>query len=177
MQWECIYKRLSTLVDNLFLLYLSRMIQLDLSQYKQGLKLKRDEKKRIAVLDPIRKKWLVLLPEEGVRQLLLLYLMETKLYPKGKIAVEKGLVVNQLSKRCDLLIYDRQTTPWMLIECKAPNVKITQEVFEQIARYNMPLQVKYLLVTNGITTYCCELNYSSQSFTFLEEIPDFPPKK
>lgn len=153
------------------------MITLNLPQYKSALKLKKDEKKRTVVFEPIRKKWFVLQPEEVVRQLLLVYFMDERAYPKGRIAVERGLTVNGLSKRCDVLIYDRQTQPWMLVECKAPNVKITQEVFEQIARYNMPLQVNFLLVTNGIDTYCCELNYTEQSFCFLEEIPPFPTKK
>lgn len=146
------------------------MISIDLIPYKSKLRLKKEGGKTY-VFDFIRGKWLVLLPEELVRQLLVLYLIEEKGYSKNRIAIERGLKVNNLSKRCDILLFDNQTNPSLLVECKAPNVKINQDVFRQIAIYNLPLEVEYLLVTNGIQTYCCKMNYTEKSWEFLEEIP------
>ncbi len=147
------------------------MIPIDLNPYKSKLRLKKEEG-IIYVFDFIRSKWLMLLPEELVRQLLIIYLIEAKGYSKNVIAVERGLKVNNLSKRCDLLIFDKDTRPTMLVECKAPKVKITQDVFRQIAIYNMSFEVDYLLVTNGVQTYCCQMNYEQKSWAFLNDIPD-----
>jgi hypothetical protein len=147
------------------------MIPIDLNPYKSRLRLKK-EKGIIYVFDFIRGKWLMLLPEELVRQLLIIYLMEAKGYSKNVIAVERGLKVNNLSKRCDLLIFDSDTRPTMLVECKAPKVKITQDVFRQIAIYNMSFEVDYLLVTNGVQTYCCKMDYEQKSWEFLNDIPE-----
>lgn len=147
------------------------MIPLDLTPFKSELRLKKEEGK-VYVFDPVRSKWLVLLPEELVRQLLILYLIKEKAYSKNFIAVEKGLKVNELDKRFDLLIYDPDTQPFMLVECKAPTVKITQDVFRQIAIYNMAFQVDFLLVTNGIQTYCCKMDYQEKSWEFLNDIPN-----
>ncbi len=126
------------------------------------------------IFDPIRRKLLVLAPEEFVRQLLIQYLIQVKSYNPNRISVEKKVVFNQMPKRCDVLIYDKQMIPLMLVECKAAEVPITLAAFEQIARYNTPLRVPYLLVTNGLDTYCCEMDYKKETFTFLAEIPDFP---
>jgi hypothetical protein len=147
------------------------MIPIDLNPYKSKLRLKK-EAGIIYVFDFIRGKWLMLLPEELVRQLLIIYLIEEKNYSKNVIAVERGLKVNNLNKRCDLLIFDSDTKPTMLVECKAPKVKITQDVFRQIAIYNMSFEVDYLLVTNGVQTYCCQMDYEQKSWTFLNEIPE-----
>ena len=146
------------------------MISVDLIPYKSKLKLKKTEEKTY-VFDFIRGKWLVLLPEELVRQLLILYLIEEKSYSKNSIAIERGIKVNNLSKRCDILLFDKNTQPLMLVECKAPKVKITQDVFRQIAIYNMSFEVDYLLVTNGIQTYCCKMDYIKKSWEFLNDIP------
>lgn len=127
------------------------------------------------LFDPIRRKWVVLQPEEMVRQLLLWYLIESKGYNKNRLAVERGLEINGMAKRCDILIYDTTMKPLLLVECKAPQVQITQSVFRQIATYNLPLQVPYLLVSNGPVSYCCEMNYERSDFTFLKDIPDFMP--
>lgn len=148
------------------------MIEIDFLQYKQQLKIK-VEKDRRYIFDPIRQKYLVLFPEEFVRQLVLLYLIQDKAYNKNRIKVEKTLKVNDRTKRCDILIYNKEVEPLLLVECKAPNVKITQETFKQIAWYNMPLQVQYLVVTNGLVTYCCAMDYEKQDYVFLEEIPVF----
>lgn len=140
--------------------------------YRESIQLKKEAQKTL-IFDPIRKKYLVLAPEELVRQMVVQYLIQEKFFPKTKIAVEKGLKVNSLDKRCDILIYDKNTMPFLLVECKAPQVNINQKTFEQIARYNLPLQVQYLLVTNGIATYCCKMDYEKRDFVFLNDIPSW----
>ena len=149
------------------------MIDLDFMSFKDQLKVRNTEGKRF-IFDPLRKKWLVLQPEELVRQLVIQYLLKEKNYRSSHMAVERMLKVNKLTKRCDILMYDLQQQPFLLVECKAPAVKINQNVFRQIAWYNMPLKVQYLLVTNGITTYCCAMDYDQEDYRFLAEIPDFP---
>ncbi len=151
---------------------MSKKIELDLMVYKKGIKLKKEGNKPY-IFDPIRKKYLVLQPEEFVRQLVLLHLMKEEEYPQNRIRVEMMLKVNELKKRCDILIFDKDLKPYLLVECKAANIKITQDTFDQIARYNLSLEVKYLLVTNGLDTYCCEMDYENSSYTFLDEIPSF----
>jgi hypothetical protein len=146
------------------------MIELDLMQYKDLLRVKK-EKSKTFLFDPLRKKWLVLQPEELVRQLIILYLIRERGYNSNRIKVEKGLKVNDLYKRCDVLIYNLAVEPLMLVECKAPQVKVNQETFRQIAHYNLPLRVPYLLVTNGIRTYCCRMDYETEDFEYLEEVP------
>jgi len=139
------------------------MLQLNLLQYKDRLKVKTVKRKKY-IYDPIRKKYLVLQPEEVVRQLILEHLISTLKYNHNRISVEKSLRVNTLLKRCDILIYDKAMNPWLLVECKAPEVPISQATFEQIARYNLPLKVDYLFVTNGIQSYCCKMNYVDESW-------------
>jgi len=147
-------------------------IELGLMRFKESLKVKREKEKR-HIFDPIRKKWLALLPEELVRQLVICYLLEEKQYNPNRINLERGLKVNSLSKRFDLLVYDMEVKPFLLVECKAPAVPITQDVFQQAAWYNMELRVQYLMVTNGIETYCCAMDYENRSYTYLEAVPDF----
>lgn len=146
------------------------MIDLNLMKYKEHLQLKRQDGTR-KIWDPVRKKWLVLQPEELVRQLLLQYLLLEKGYNRNRIRMEKGLQVNELDKRCDLLVFDEKIQPFLLAECKAPHVPVGQEVFEQIAWYNTALTVPFLLVTNGIDSYCCAIDYNTRTYTFLQEIP------
>jgi len=148
------------------------MISLDLLSYQNQLRTKKVENKKF-IFDPIRKKYLVLQPEELVRQLLVLFLIHEKKISKNRIGIEKSLKVNTLNRRLDILIYDDAIQPQMLIECKAPSVKIDQSTFEQIARYNLPLQVPYLLVTNGLSTYCCKMDYEKETFEFLDELPNY----
>ncbi len=124
------------------------MIDLELMQYKDLVQVKKIEGKT-HVFDPLRKKWLVLQPEELVRQLFVQYLLRGKGYNFTRIKVEKSLKVNGLDRRCDLLVYDAAIRPFLMVECKAPQVDISQETFRQIAWYNLPLQVPYLAVTNG----------------------------
>jgi hypothetical protein len=125
------------------------------------------------IFDFVRKKFVALTPEEWVRQNFIRYLVEEKNYPATLIAVEKGLQVSKRSKRTDIVVYGRMGNPLVIIECKAPEVKITESVFDQIVRYNMTLQSDFLIVTNGFSHFCCQLDYSNNSYSFLKEIPDF----
>ncbi len=117
---------------------------------------------------------LVLTPEEFVRQLLVLYLIHEKHYNENRISIEKQVVFNHMPKRCDVLVYDKNMDPFLLVECKAPQVKLSGATFEQIARYNNPLQVPYLLITNGLETYCCKMNYEERSYEFIDTVPEYP---
>lgn len=105
------------------------------------------------LFDPIRKTWLLLTEEEWVRQNFVQYLIQTLHYPASLIALEKELIVNGLKKRFDVLVYDRQHHPWMLIECKGPAITLNDASLEQLLRYNIGIPVPYLVVTNGHYTY------------------------
>lgn len=146
------------------------MKKLNLPQYPIKLK---EEGGTTFIFDSIRKKYLVLLPEEWVRQYFIQFLINDKGFASSLIVIEKGLKLNELKKRADILVYDKQGNPIVLVECKAPDVKINQEVFEQIARYNMVYKVPYLLVTNGMEHYCAKIDFQNNSFEFLEEIPAY----
>ncbi|MEJ6735819.1 MAG: type I restriction enzyme HsdR N-terminal domain-containing protein [Flavobacteriales bacterium] len=146
------------------------MQELNLPQHP--LKIKKEDGTRY-IFDAIRKKYLVLLPEEWVRQNFVQFLVRDKNYAASLIAIEKGLKLNELQKRADIVIYDKQAKPVVLIECKAPKVKINQQVFEQIARYNMVFKVPYLVVTNGLEHYCAKVDFENNSFEFLKDIPDY----
>jgi hypothetical protein len=146
------------------------MEELNLPSYE--LKLKVVDGK-IFVFDIVRKRYVVLTPEERVRQMILVFLIKDKEYPKSLLAVEKKIVLNTLTKRCDIVVYDKQGEALMIVECKAPNIDITQEAFDQVARYNMKLKVKYLLVTNGLKHYCCFIDFEKSNYFFLEEIPEY----
>tara|TARA_B100000809_G_scaffold262310_1_gene313015 strand:+ start:285 stop:734 length:450 start_codon:yes stop_codon:yes gene_type:complete len=144
------------------------MQELNLPQYPIKLK---EEKGTKYIFDPIRKKYLVLQPEEWVRQNFIQYLINEKSFPSTLIAIEKGLKINELQKRADIVIYDNEAQPIVLIECKSPKVKINQEVFEQVARYNVVFKVPYLVVTNGLEHYCAKVDLKENSFEFLQELP------
>ena len=150
---------------------ITKEVPIDYMAYQDQLVIGQKEGKP-AVFDPIRKKHIIITPEEMVRQLVICYLIDKQKYNKNRISVEKKLLVNGLDKRFDLLIYDSGVAPYLLIECKAPEVPIRQEVFDQISRYNLALKVPYLMVTNGLKTFCCKINYTAGSYDFL---PDFPP--
>jgi len=133
----------------------------------------RKEQKGEEIFDVIRKKYIVLTDEEWVRQHCILYLISEKKYPASLIAIEKGLSVNGLKKRTDIVAYGKDGLPKLIVECKAPHIIITNDVFDQIARYNMTLKVNYLMVTNGIQHFCCIIDHNAASYRFLEEVPDF----
>lgn len=123
------------------------------------------------IFDEIRKKFIFLSPEEWVRQHVVHYLLIEKKYPKSLINVEKVLKINDLTKRYDIVVFNSNGTINILVECKAPSIKISQETFDQIARYNMILKSNYLMVTNGISNYYCEIK--NESYQFLKELPDY----
>jgi hypothetical protein len=125
------------------------------------------------VFDIIRKKFVALTPEEWVRQHLVWYLIHEKKFPASLISVEKGLVVNRLRKRFDLLVYNNLGTPFFLAECKSPDVLLSQRTFEQIAAYNMKFRVKQLLITNGLRHVLCLYADDFTSYRFLLEIPAY----
>lgn len=148
-------------------------LDLGLDQLIDRLKI-REQNNKPMIHDCVRERWLVLQPEEMVRQLVVHYLITCKGYSRHRISLERGIVVNGLYKRFDLLVYDGQVRPYMLIECKSPQVPLTEATFRQIASYNQAFQVPYLFVTNGRDSYCCQMNYSAALFTFVAEIPDYP---
>lgn len=146
------------------------MMKLNLPEYEFRI---REQDSRQQIFDTIRKKFVALTPEEWVRQNFIHYLVVEKDYPESLIAVEKGLHVAKRSKRTDIVIYNRNGTPLIIVECKAPEIKITPETFDQIVRYNMTLQANYLVVTNGLEHFCCQLSYDDHSYSFLKDIPSF----
>lgn len=125
----------------------------------------------VKVFDFLRKKYVALTPEEWVRQHFTSHLVNTLGYPAGLMANEVPLTLNGTQRRCDTVVYDRNAVPLMIIEYKAPSVIITQETFNQIARYNLVLKVRYLIVSNGLNHYCCEINYDPPGYKFIENIP------
>lgn len=133
--------------------------------------MEKDGKKLI--FDPLRQKYVVLTPEEWVRQRFINYLITVKGYPKELMGNEIALTLNGTSRRCDTVVYDKYLAPLMVIEYKATIVNITQAVFDQIVRYNMVLKVNYLIVSNGHSHYCCEIDYSNKRHKFLEDIPSY----
>ncbi len=128
---------------------------------------------RLHIFDVIRKKFVLLQAEEWVRQHTIHFLLETKKYPKSLINVEKQLVVNQLKKRYDIVVFKPNGNIQILVECKAPDVKVAQTTFDQIAQYNYLLKSNYLMVTNGIDHFYCETDIENEKYRFLKEIPDF----
>lgn len=124
------------------------------------------------IFDFVRRRFVDLTPEEWVRQHLLRFLTDTYRYPASLLAVEKQVKVNGLSQRADVVVYDREGKPWMIVECKAPSVEITQDTFYQAARYNLSLQVPYYLLTNGLQHYC--VGFTGAELVMQETLPLFP---
>ena len=129
------------------------------------------EGKKTQIFDSVRKKFVTLTPEEWVRQHFIQYLISEKKVPAQLIAVEMGLKYIELKKRSDVVVYNKEGKPVLIVECKAPAIKITQDTFDQIARYNMTLKVKYLAVTNGIRHFYCQVDHKNGSYFFLKELP------
>lgn len=125
------------------------------------------------IFDEIRRRYVALTPEEWVRQHFIHYLIVHKGYPKALLANEVQVTLNGTKKRCDTVLYRRDLTARMIVEYKAPDIEITQAVFDQIMRYNMVLRVDYLVVSNGRQHFCCRLDYERNSYCFLEEIPEY----
>jgi hypothetical protein len=147
------------------------MIPLNFPKY--SLKIKSRENKSL-VFDPIRKKYVPLTPEEWVRQHCLHFLIKDKEYPGGLTLVERQLVVEGLEKRLDIAVCHPDGSILLLVECKAPSVSIDQAVFDQIARYNWKARSRFLMVTNGLNHYYCQMDYLQKRYTFLKDLPAFP---
>ncbi len=124
------------------------------------------------IFDPIRKKYIVLTPEEKVRQETLFHLIENMKYPKGIISVEKELKFNNKRKRTDIVVY-KDNLPWLIVECKASTVKINQKTFDQIALYNLTLQVPYLYITNGLQHYIFNINWKEKTYSPIQALPSY----
>jgi hypothetical protein len=146
------------------------MEKLNLPTYSFNIKLIEQRK---YIFDFIRKKFVILTPEEWVRQNFLKYMVEEKKYPASLIFVEKEFKLNNLSKRSDVVVYNKLGSPILIVECKAASVKIDQKVFDQIARYNMKLNVDFLIVTNGLEHFCCKIDYKDKKYLFLKEVPEY----
>ncbi|MCF6349651.1 MAG: type I restriction enzyme HsdR N-terminal domain-containing protein [Flavobacteriaceae bacterium] len=132
------------------------------------------------IYDEFRKKNIVLTPEEWVRQHYLQFLVQEKKYPKSLIAVEKELKINSRSlgnKRFDILVFNNKGKHEIIVECKSPKIKISQDTFDQIARYNLQLNATYLIVTNGLEHYYCKMNFEKQAYNFLKNIPNYAKTK
>jgi len=130
-----------------------------------------------SLFDELRKKSIIITPEEWVRQHFVQYLINQKGYPKTLIGLEGGLKLHGMQRRTDILVRNNQGEKVLLIECKAPSVKITQGVFDQVARYNMVHKVPLLAVTNGLQHYYCRIDLVNESYTFLEDLPNYTSKQ
>lgn len=126
----------------------------------------------VMIFDIIRKKYVVLTPEEWVRQHVVHYLLERKGYPVALVAVEREIELYNLKRRFDIVVFDRNGSPWLLIECKAPVVALSQKVFDQVFRYNLTLGAPYVAITNGIQHYCGCME-KENGFCFLNDFPKF----
>jgi hypothetical protein len=146
------------------------MLKLSFPNYEFRLK-KIDEKRFI--FDEIRKKYIELTAEEWVRQNCIKFLINEKKYKSQLIAVEKKIILNNLTKRFDIIAYDNNGDPNLLVECKAPNIAIRQETFDQILSYNRVINSKFLMITNGIIHYYCKIDNIDNKINFLKDIPNY----
>ncbi|WP_298524750.1 type I restriction enzyme HsdR N-terminal domain-containing protein [uncultured Christiangramia sp.] len=133
----------------------------------------KNNQNKVAVFDDLRKKFIILTPEEWVRQHTVKFLEKEKNYPVSLINVEKQLKIAGLTKRYDVVVFEPEGNIHIIVECKAPKIKITQNTFDQIARYNLSLKANYLMVTNGIEHYFCQMDYEKETYIFLTELPEY----
>jgi hypothetical protein len=143
------------------------MIKIEYPPYQPKVK---EEKGKEFIFDEFRKRWVLFTPEEWVRQNFLQYLTQTKKYPTALIAIEKVIKLGELKKRFDIVVYDRETKPWMIIECKEMNVPLDKTVLEQVLRYNMALKVPHLVITNG--SYCMAFSLKENNASAINSLPD-----
>lgn len=146
------------------------MIKLNIPPFQMKLS---GTQERPKILDILRRKFVALTPEEWVRQHFIHFLIEHKGYPSALMANEVALSCGNKQLRADTVLYDRDLNARMIIEYKAPTIKITKRVFEQVTAYNFLLHVDYLIVSNGLTHYCCKMNYENNSYMLLTSIPDY----
>lgn len=144
------------------------MHQLNLPEYQLNIKKKEDG---FIVLDPLRKRWVTLSPEEWVRQNFVRYLIEEKDFPAALMSNETSITQNGIKRRCDTVVADHQGDILVIVEYKSPSISVSQKTFDQIVRYNMVLMAKYLIVSNGLNHYCCKIDYDNNTYCFLEDIP------
>ena len=133
----------------------------------------KNSENKTLIYDEIRKKFVVLQPEEWVRQNCVHFLIHEKGYPKSLINVEKELTINSLKKRYDIVIYNTDGSIHLIVECKAPKISINQKAFDQIARYNLELNATFLMVTNGLNHYYCQMDFKNERYQFLKDIPEY----
>ncbi|MBL7929399.1 MAG: type I restriction enzyme HsdR N-terminal domain-containing protein, partial [Bacteroidia bacterium] len=131
----------------------------------------REEGQRKQIFDSLRKRFVALTPEEWVRQHFIRFLTEAKRYPASLINVERGVKIISGTKRTDIVVHNRHGKPWMIVECKAPDMPVTEDALLQAARYNMALQATFLVLTNGMEHYCCTLQ--NKQIEFLDDLPEF----
>jgi|TARA_B110001454_G_scaffold180273_1_gene173826 hypothetical protein len=144
------------------------MYELNFPSYQIPIK---NKENKMLVFDSIRKKWVKLIPEEWVRINCVQFLINEKKIPKSLISIEKEIKLNNLKKRFDIVVYNKKGEVQVLVECKAPNIKIKQSVFNQISKYNLVLKSKFLMITNGINHYFFIMNFKTQRIEFLKELP------
>ena len=137
----------------------------------------KNSENNIHIFDVIRKKFVLLQPEEWVRQHCIHFLTNEKKYPISLINVEKVVHINGLNKRYDVVVYNPDGSIHIIIECKAPKVKISQSAFDQIARYNLALKASFLMVTNGLNHYFCTMDNNLSAYNFLKDLPSYTNKK
>lgn len=147
------------------------MGKLNLPQYSPKIRKSNDGK--IQIWDSLRMQYVALTPEEWVRQHFTNYLTEYLHYPKSLMTNEVSISLNNMTRRCDTVLYSKDLKPKMIVEYKRPSVNITQKVFDQICRYNLVMHVDYLVISNGVNHYCCKMDYEKQTYRFLKEIPHY----
>lgn len=146
------------------------MQKLNFPQFKYRFK---STENKVSIFDVIRKKFIILQPEEWVRQHCVHYLINEKKYPKSLINVEKELNINGLKKRYDIVIFNPDGSILLIVECKSYDITINQDTFDQIARYNLALNAEFLMVTNGINHYYCQMDTEAERYQFLRDIPQY----
>ena len=163
--------KINDLSDFSVSLYLKPMDQLNLPD--SDFRTRKGKNGKNEIFDPYRKKFVSLTPEEGVRQHFLSFMVHHLDFPASLIVVEAAISYNRMKKRFDILAYNSNGKPCMVVECKAPSVDISQDVFDQAAMYNMSLGVEYLVVTNGLKHFACRIDHEKRNYSFLPEIPDY----
>ena len=146
------------------------MQRLNLPEYQFNIKKKENT---CLIFDTLRRRWVTLTPEEWVRQNFVRFLTTERQFPAALMNNEISLTQNGIKRRCDTLVADRTGAPLAIIEYKAPTVEITQKTFDQIVRYNMVLMAKFLIVSNGMKHYCCRIDYENNSYSFINDIPNY----
>ena len=146
------------------------MVKLNLPEYPAKIKM---QGTRRFIFDQIRKKYVILTPEEWVRQHFLNYLIKDLEYPRSLVKVESGLMVNSMGRRSDILVYNKEIAPYLLIECKAAHRALNHKALDQLSIYNRTIKAQYLVLTNGLRHYCCCMNYETNSYQFQSGLPSY----